>query len=100
METKLLPCPFCQDGGKPTICGYSNENIYYVKCCECGACSHGAQLSEQLAIEAWNTRHERTCEVVYDKHGCPDCGECGCVLYGDSGYCPSCGVRLKEEPDA
>lgn len=41
-------------------------------------------------------RAERTCEVVYDEHGCPECGECGCVLYSTSGYCPNCGVKVVE----
>lgn len=39
---------------------------------------------------------ERTCEVVYDENGCPECGECGCVLYSTSGYCPNCGVKVVE----
>ena len=43
---------------------------------------------------------ERTCEVTYGEHGCPYCGECGCVLYSTSGYCPNCGTRIKEDTDA
>ena len=40
---------------------------------------------------------ERTCEVAYSERGCPCCGKCGCVLYSESGYCPNCGCRIKED---
>lgn len=117
METKLLPCPKCN--GKATLnegpYDFDGGGRYYAfsaefECLECGLLfkvhndypkkyvEHDAMWD--FAIEAWNARHERTCEIVYEEDMCPRCGECGCVLYSTSGYCSNCGTRLKDATDA
>ena len=130
METKLLPCPFCPDGGEPKISRYSYELEYgaHVYCRRCN--TSGPEIHESmpledvevLAIEAWNTRHERTCEMELCDTGewfTPECREkylfcsnCKFVGYyvqaGEDGdywcekpkYCPECGARVKEANDA
>ena len=57
-------------------------------------------FSEHEAVEAWNTRAERTCKNVdeYASAGFFICGECG---FGENGlemvttYCPQCGARVE-----
>ncbi|MEF9877765.1 MAG: hypothetical protein RR772_12700, partial [Gordonibacter sp.] len=62
-------------------------------------------------IEAWNTRYERTCEVVshetnFGGFGCEEAGEewtlsCGHMVinYSDypSNYCDECGAKVVGE---
>ena len=70
MENKLLPCPFC--GGEAELDEYCGK---YVVFCKNASCSWRKTKAE--AIEAWNTRHERTLsekdalDVVYE-HICGD----------------------------
>lgn len=92
----LRECPFC--GGEAKV-GAFYDDLYFATCCNCGVDTkfYG---TEAEAIEAWNTRYERTSEVTYGEYGCPHCGECDCVLYSTSGYCPTCGTRIKEDADA
>ena len=63
MSSELRPCPFCGGEGC-VICGSSFEfgfPSYAVECEKCGTVGI-VKASEQEAIEAWNTRAERTCE--------------------------------------
>ena len=109
---ELLPCPFC--GGEAEI--ESIEwiepalNLHGAKCKHCGAESAVGE-TKALAIGAWNTRAERTCENAYeyrDSNGVLHrdarlfkCSECGFKVndfYGDDEqsfprYCPNCGAR-------
>ena len=120
MTSELKSCPFCggenfvrsvNGGIYPAHVDYDHERPYVTTCelycenclAEVSGYAASADLNEDLYYQAiancyekWNTRAERTCEVVYDEHGGPDCGECGCVLYSTSGYCPNCGVKLVE----
>ena len=116
----LKPCPFCPDGGEPKIYRYSCELEYgaQVYCRRCGASGTNVHESmpledvEVLAIEAWNTRHERTGRTVLGKYGNYTCGVCGEVLLSGWAdpfeaiplecfkYCFNCGARVKEDTDA
>ena len=98
---ELLPCPFC--GGE----AHTIEPARYGKSwgvrCECGAFL-GFELTEAEAVEAWNTRAERTChEVMVDKffRGCSECGYMWEYMYGIGkrerpNHCPNCGARVVE----
>jgi hypothetical protein len=56
----LAPCPFCPDGGDPTVIGPDANFTVYVLCDKCGSrgtmmfCGHGGTTEE--AISAWNRR--------------------------------------------
>ena len=108
---ELKPCPFC--GGEAVVCGYPSEQMVYVKCRECGACSFGCQANEEKAAAAWNTRAERTCQFFYDKkmaeYACSACGErvsgsnpadeyevTPLAVLESFEVCPHCGAKVVE----
>lgn len=113
METKLLPCPFCGSDNCWTHEVWNRHTDhaqgYYVECYDCGAMKgamiyhngtwDGFYKTEAEAIEAWNTRHERTCDgckhlatsMRVDYHIDPCCE---CVRNAPDLYEP------KEETDA
>ena len=51
-KTELRKCPFC--GGEARIIG-SVGTVFWVKCKECGAETHG-EITKQRATEMWNRR--------------------------------------------
>lgn len=106
---KLRECPFC--GGEAEGHKYTSFGMepYFVIMCRCGARINKSSDGEK-AIEAWNTRHERTCELI--KHAARDeesgielvlyeCGQCGWIVdpSRNERYCPNCGARVKEDTD-
>lgn len=101
METKLLPCPIC--GGEAKLDEHCDK---YVVFCTSEKCSW--HDTEAEAVEAWNTRHERTCHVegsYYDELMDEDYTDlsCGHHLRGaawEFDFCPVCGARVKEDADA
>ena len=93
--TELLPCPFC--GSEADIVVYGATGEHTVECLECGA-EGATEYDEAKAIEAWNTRIERTCF----EDGCL-CSSCGREFPHDMcsdwelNYCPNCGARVVDE---
>lgn len=61
---RLLPCPFCSDGGDPAIkigthaphSHYAVKTVYTGICQKCGASEGGKWITETLATKAWNRR--------------------------------------------
>lgn len=97
--SELKPCPFCGGEAVVTLAG--------VSCSRCqGTMVVDLNATEQDAIDAWNTRAERTCEQVdvtemykpYTTH-MTKCSECGGVLAVDEmpapNYCPICGAKVE-----
>ena len=111
-ETALKPCPFC--GGEanvhivrheqPLYKRYSVAEVYCMVCLVAKLEKWGDTDEEAIerAIEAWNTRAERTARNAdkYADAGFFICGNCG---FGDGGieitpnYCPNCGAKVVEE---
>lgn len=107
MTNELKPCPFC--GGEAIIRTYRTfideyhgiGTKYYVACSECLADRHLGKLTENEAIEAWNTRAERTCkwtqwEQHSDQYFSTECGRefQWATPYDLPNYCPGCGAKL------
>ena len=105
--TELKSCPFC--GEQPEIRKYPDlEGAQYsVDClndsCQVCACCVLMNTKEE-AIEAWNTRAERTCKIkpwrMEEDTGFYDCLECECghVMDGSewakSTHCPNCRLKV------
>lgn len=104
--TELKPCPKGCDS-------YISVNVvdtapgWWVATIRCTDCSieitRGAGTEKKAlekAIEAWNTRAERTCkwEAVTDPNGkiTEFMGECGCCMGYVPNYCPNCGAKVVE----
>ena len=107
-DAELKPCPFC--GGKGYI--IMVQNRFYATCdtCTCRIASdcldlryYGDVLAE--VIEAWNTRAERTCEVLgedYDElleywNTELSCGHAFNGMAKYVNYCPECGAKVVSE---
>jgi hypothetical protein len=55
MSEELKPCPFCGEIGKAhlDICG---DNLYRVRCINCGVDTHTGWEERIYPIDRWNTR--------------------------------------------
>ena len=102
---ELKPCPFC--GWEAEVYDYEYgidpAVAYGCKCEQCGIAMSGYD-SYSEAIEAWNTRHERTCHNAGREYGyqlvfmCSECGELD--VEGTAYYCRWCGARIEEDANA
>lgn len=100
--SELLPCPFC--GGEARVERDSFSGSFYVGCLndECLGFSGLGWIykKEEEAIEAWNTRVERTCHAVFDDSNWYKwiCSECGQPIDRADNYCFSCGAKVTPTP--
>jgi len=97
--SELKPCPFC--GGEAKTIKNAVGTLFWVYCWKCGARSDSYTIEyEQKAIDAWNTRAERTCinrRIEPDIFECSECGGDCRGIYGDVfRYCPYCGAKVVE----
>ena len=110
--SELKPCPFC--GGEAVEFTWkhdlSNSYMAVVRCDVCKVRAERGFGAEEAvkaeAIEAWNTRHERTCHVeksVHDIYGSWHYLSCGhrvdTWIEDPPKYCSKCGARVKEDAD-
>ena len=102
----LKPCPFCGNGASLEWMDGDELDLCWVECGKCGASTVFCGQPE-LAIEAWNTRAERTCKMEWDEDGEGDelypvghvtCSACGAWLYAVNTmrFCPKCGAKVVE----
>lgn len=100
MTSELKPCPFCGGEAVTELCG-KGKFAHWCVWCDCNVLRQDFK-TEAEAIEAWNTRAERTCRMVKPDWGGPKCrdkvcSECG-VLFRTWGekYCSHCGAKVVE----
>ena len=101
---ELKPCPFC--GCEDVVIKNHYGTVYRIGCqtdgCKGWWYESVLYRTEAKAIEAWNTRAERTCKrVLFEPTGVLVCSECGagmpkqldkyCYLH----YCPNCGAHVE-----
>lgn len=94
----LKPCPFC--GGKAAAFEPVSGEWVHVLCPSCGTESDYYD-DEEEAIEAWNTRAERTCKIksvgLVDEFFIAYDLSCGHQAMEDEpSYCPVCGAKVVE----
>lgn len=106
--SELKPCPFC--GNKPDMWYTERIGLWTIHCFNEDAHRAGAAAkTEAEAIEAWNTRYERTCEgrrcEWSDEWLCSECGGslAGCMFKPEvdgfvqiPNFCPNCGAKVVE----
>lgn len=92
----LKQCPFC--GGEAETTKWPEG--WFIECKEqrCGG-TIGAYKTEQEAIEAWNTRAERTCTVQNPSKYLQECSLCGGAVIASDNYCPKCGSKVIRNAD-
>lgn len=94
---ELKPCPFC--GGEAhtrqevLLDGTHIGHVVYCATCKISV----REYRMKQAIEAWNTRAERTCKYVWDEKRrvwyCSECGglePCSDIV----NYCIYCGAKV------
>lgn len=101
---ELKPCPFCGSSSELCVIG-GDECGWYVECFNCFATGGDAGTRDK-AIDAWNTRAERTCTVEKFQQN-PSYGDYYCELSCGHwfdvvddmppAYCPICGAKVVEE---
>lgn len=97
---KLRNCPFCGSEGKLRVAdGILDDFTMFYCYCPNGKCIAGGTdwfRSREEAIEAWNTRAERTCRLRsrYTSLYCYECSECGKGMKPEWAYCPKCGAKV------
>lgn len=113
MTNELKPCPFCggeaelfeseesDDVYDPDTLGFLDTYYVTVHCVICRSCGiEGIYNSQDKAIEAWNTRAERTCNVKpLPLSGFTEftCSKCDGTIRQLSNYCPHCGAKVVSE---
>lgn len=117
MSEELKPCVFCgHDEARVIVvdevtdagCEEATVPLYAASCPYCGARGPMA-LSEDEAVEAWNRRAERTCNVE-SSHVEQEMGDysylevelsCGHAFTWDDctppDFCPYCGAKVVDE---
>ena len=101
----VKPCPHCGESRAFVEDIDTAQGLkWYVFCYACGAAG-GYKVTPAKAIEAWNTRAERTTTrngKYRTRYGrkVPLCECCGYAIGDDRyNYCPKCGARVKGNDD-
>jgi DNA-directed RNA polymerase subunit RPC12/RpoP len=96
----LNRCPFCGGEAKAYVKDYGDTHYWRVSYSSdrCGVNPvTNVYHTEAEAIAAWNSRAERTCNLIEDR-GLLHCSNCGGVAEKQSWaywtYCPNCGAKV------
>lgn len=103
----LKNCPFCGSSSIDLTEAYGRKNAsVFAECLDCGATGIPFAIGHDAeAVNAWNTRVERTCKMIPfveedDSIFIVNCNECGDAIFARGGehgcnYCPNCGAKVK-----
>ena len=102
---ELKPCPFCGGEAKVIKDGtLTDQSVIYSALCTCCRTQCYWFETKEETIEAWNTRAERTCNMVpngeHDYAAVLACSVCGnaesvyAISADDFNYCPNCGAKV------
>lgn len=109
---ELKPCPFC--GSEAKLWEYPQalhthinpkKTTYYKAKCMNPDCNvwHPSWDDQQVAIDRWNTRAERTCKMELNQlagmYQCSECGEYSVTAawqkkQGHLNWCAKCGAKV------
>lgn len=96
----LEPCPFC--GGEAEMLTAESMHGGYLFGIMCNDCRSRGDVfdTEAEAIQAWNTRAERTCKNMWGVGFL--CSRCGTAVSGLNtiNYCPNCGAKVIGEGES
>ena len=103
MDT-LKPCPFCGGEARLRAKHFTDGTCsYWVNCARCKAQVEPVTDVPEVAIKAWNTRAERTCNLKLFKgqNEYSDvlegvCSKCSAFMDSQMRYCPNCGAKVVE----
>ena len=97
--SKLLSCPFCGWKASERTVG----DYFQIGCpnyaCIAYIIDMPVYLSRQEAVNDWNTRAERTCEIVDSENKFVnwECSACGEEIKYSDNYCPNCGAKVIQD---
>ena len=113
---ELKPCPLCGNKVHWNVCGglaaFGCGEWEFEVDCQCGLNFNSGPYdckedAERNGIDAWNTRHEKTCRIdmnTYEQGGIVKCDACEkriptknrstYTVEAKYPYCPWCGARL------
>ena len=98
MTDELKPCPFCGNEARVRAQHWDDgSHVWWVECAACEA--EGMRCDDgQHAIDAWNTRAERTCTMAHEGERLWLCSRCGSYYERADAYpykyCPRCGAKV------
>lgn len=98
-NVELKPCPFCGGTAHIEVDDVQEPEMFWhysPRCDNWGCLGHTFWFmydTEEDAIEAWNTRHERTVKLG-ESDRCPDCKK---LVGTGENYCAWCGAKVIKE---
>lgn len=98
---QLRECPFCGSSSIDLTEAYGRKTAsVFAECLDCGATGTPFRIGHDTeAVNAWNARAERTCEITVDDKTAINCTLFWCSYCETPSevwfsYCPHCGAKV------